>query len=244
MVQPIGPTNPTKVKTNDFNVDAVRQAAQNAYATYGNPDPTQHSEYMRVFYTEGKKNPCVSMMILRDAITEGYSKEIGASKEAEKPLRAAIRAVQQTDVAIPSQNIEKGNKVAGAYAEMCRVSLFQVGKLSAALNTNMEDRLQGAAKSAQAEFEKEFKALYPKTYLVRQRLVNEQFVTKNRKTAPKRSEYVKERLLRPEEPVAQDRRGMVEVLEDLMLKPKSKPKPKPKPNLLNIIFSWVKKVKL
>lgn len=240
MVKPIGPANPANVKTNGFNVDVVRQAAQNAYATYGYPDPTQHNEYMRVFYTEGKKNPCVSMMILHDAITEGYSREFEASKEAEKPLRAAIRAVEQADVAIPSQNIEKGNKIAGAYAGMCRVSLFRVEKLSAALNTNMEDRLQEPAKSAQAEFEKEFKTLYPRTYLVRQRLIDEKWVTKKSRTAPKRSEYEKERLLRPAEPVAQDRFGMVEVLEGL----KPKVKPKPKQTLLKTIFSWVKKVKV
>ena len=198
MVQPIGTTNATNVKQDIMNVETVKNAVRGAFSTYGYEDSTQHNKYMRVFYTEGKKNPCVARMIMPRVIIKSAEEESDTfQKTYERDVQPHVDAVKET----PAYTLEDYGKKPGTIlkGEVTRTKA-DVAIFSQAMHAEraeMGGKLQGDVVQLRDEFNEEFKRQYPKTWRIRDRLIRDYGVFYDRPTVPKRSILQKLQIVAP-----------------------------------------------
>lgn len=198
MVQPIGPTN--SINTNSkMDTNVIRTAVKDAFLTYGCPDPTEHNEYMRVFYTEGKKNPCVARMMLPGIIRKSAIEESDSfQKIFSQEVQPEIDALREIPVYTLSDYGKKRDTINSGNAIRAKADAATFLKALHAENNEMGDRLQADVVQLRDEFNNEFKRLYPKTWRIRDRLISDWGVASDRPTAPKRPLYQKLQIAAPE----------------------------------------------
>ncbi len=145
----------------------IRNLAANTFKYYkvNNKDFNKNAYLL---YSEGKSNPAVADMILREEIRAGINKLQADNNRMLKEL------------CTPS--IDFPNEVEYFYFKNSQIKnkmciLTNCNKMKEANNTLMTNWLSKLALKAKTEYDEVYKNLYPRTYRIRQEILNKLFDT-------------------------------------------------------------------
>jgi len=177
-----------------MDYDVVRTNVKNAYKTYGSSDKNSFNKNMSEFYTVGKQNPSVAHMILVDQLRKEGLKQSQANEQHLKTFKDNFKVDIEYFIPFADKTpiIERQSKRDAAKLEMC----LGTQKVLKANETQMSDLLSEEVKPIKEGFDTVYKAMYPRTYHIRKRLI-EKFGFSMYKTAPKRPYNEKIQLAEP-----------------------------------------------
>ena len=179
-----------------MDFDIVRTSVINAYKTYGSNDKSSFNKNMSEFYTVGKQNPSVAHMILVDQLRKEGINQSKVNKQLVKTFKDNLKI--DTELLIPFVDktpiIERQLNRDAAKLEMC----LGVLKVLKANETQMTDLLSKEVKPLKNSFDESYKSMYPNTYHVRKRLI-EDYGFSIDKITPKRSYLEKIQLAAPKQ---------------------------------------------
>ena len=179
-----------------MDCDAVRTSIINAYQTYGSSDKNSFNKSMSKFYTAGKQNPSVAHMILVDQLRKESLNQSHKNKQLAKTFKDNSKI--DTELLIPFVDkkpvIKRQLNRDAAELEMC-LGILKVFKAN---ETQMTDLLSKEVKPLKENFDETYKSLYPKTYKIRKKIIENTNFSMDR-VVSKRSFYEKIKLAEPED---------------------------------------------
>ena len=179
-----------------MDCDAVRTSIINAYQAYGSSDKNSFNKSMSKFYTAGKQNPSVAHMILVDQLRKEGLNQSHTNKQLAKTFKDNSKI--DTELLIPFVDkkpvIKRQLNRDAAELEMC----LGILKVLKANETQMTDLLSKEVKPLKENFDETYKSLYPKTYKIRKKIIENTNFSMDR-VVSKRSFYEKIKLAEPED---------------------------------------------
>ena len=176
--------------------DVVRNSVINAYQSYKSTDKEKFNRSMQTYYTVGQQNHSVAHMIMVDQIHKEGLKQSKINhrnyeiykKNSKVDTELLIPMIDKTPV------IERQVKRDNAILD----TLMGVKKFICASETLMTDEISDEVKLSKSAFDRTYRTMYPKTYHIRKRLI-EDFGFSMDKITPKRPYHEKIQLAAPEQ---------------------------------------------
>lgn len=183
-----------------MNYDVVRIGAKNA-VKYLNINPEKYSEAMKVFYTEGKKNPSVARIIMQDEIRLGAAESLKTQAALSDAFDVFEKTCQKTSYSVTDEaalmhkknNIESilgvNNNNSIKISDDPFSALYNINKLKKVYFSKLLDSLHILGKKSpkeaelvKADFDNSFSQLYPKTKNIRENIAK--YNMRMQKTTP------------------------------------------------------------